>query len=343
MEPTLYDTRTLLRVVEDLYGPSTFILETFFPQEQTFDTETIDFDLVKTAQKLAPFVSPMVQGRPMRGRGTTTRSFKPAYLKPKDAVDPNRPFKRRAGERYMGEMTPAQRRDAVIADILRDHTIGIDLRLEWMAVQAMVNGKVTVSGEDYETVEVDFGRDSELSIQLSGAAQWGEAGVKPTEDLEEWFELVGDKSSAPVTDVVMDTKAWQLLRADENFRDTLDNRRGTSASFELAPDSRINVQWKGSTGTTDYWVYTAKYEDDDGNQVPFLPEHTVIPASRLIDGVQAFGGIKDPRAGYVPARWWPKNWINDDPPTEFVMTQSAPLVIPSRTNASACIRVREPA
>ena len=46
-------------------------------------------------------------------------------------------------------LSPMARRDLIIADILMENDMLIDHRLEWMAAQALLTGKVVVSGEDY--------------------------------------------------------------------------------------------------------------------------------------------------------------------------------------------------
>ena len=53
-----------------------------------------------------------------------------------------------------------------------------------------------------------------------------------------------------------------------------------------------------------------------------------------VDGVRAFGAILDPRAGYQALPIYSKNWIAEDPAAEYIMSQSAPLMIPGRPNAS---------
>jgi hypothetical protein len=34
---------------------------------------------------------------------------------------------------------------------------------------------------------------------------------------------------------------------------------------------------------------------------------------------------------------FPKNWVNEDPAAEYVMTQSGPLMIPKRPNAVVAV------
>ena len=43
------------------------------------------------------------------------------------------------------------------------------------------------------------------------------------------------------------------------------------------------------------------------------------------EGLRAYGAILDGEADYVPAEYWPKNWVEKDPGVEQIMTQSAPL------------------
>jgi hypothetical protein len=342
MDTNVFTTRQLVAIVDDLRIPRTFLLDTFFPNVHNSDTEVLDFDIITKGRKLAPFVSPLVAGKPVKGRGQVTKTFKPAYVKPKDSVKPNTPLKRRPGERYAGDMTPQQRHDQIVMDMMEDQKASITRRKEWMAAQAFDTGKVVVEGEDYPKVEVDFGRDESLTKQLLLAARWGEENVSVLDDLETWAGEVQTLSGAAPTDVVLDPKAWKLARKDANFKEVLDNRRGTTGQVELGPLSIpvTGARYVGNTGDFDFWVYQETYEDDDGNPAQLMPDNTVWLGSAGVEGVQAHGAILDPRAGYAALEYYPTNWISDDPAIEWLMLQSAPLVIPSRVNATARIRVR---
>lgn len=337
--PDIYTTRQLVMVLEALDRPHSFLLDRFFGNIQNFDTEVIDFDIIDRRRKLAPFVSPMVQGKAQKDRGFTTKTFKPAYVKPKTQIDPNRPLKRRPGERYAGILAPAARRDAVITDIMSDHRADIIRRKEWMAAMALRDGKVIVEGDDYPRTEVDFGRDAELSVTLLTTDRWGETGVKVLDDIEEWAGLVQTKSGAKSTDVIMDPEAWKLARGDEQFLKLLDIRRQRSGDIELGPITvggynTVPVRYVGNVGDFDFFVYDDVYEDDEGEIQHLLPPYTVLLGGANIEGVQAHGAILDAHFGYMPLEFAPRNWIENDPPIEFVMTQSAPLVVPSRVNAT---------
>lgn len=343
----VYTTRQLAMMLDALDRPSSFLLDTFFPTVLQFETEMIDFDIIDEQKKLAPFVSPMVEAKPMKDRGFKTNSFKPAYVKPKTAVDPTRPMKRRPGEQYAGTMTPAMRRDAAIIDLMEDHRRMIIRRKEWMAAQALRTGKVIVEGEDYPAQEVDFGRDAELTVALTGGDRWGEVGVKVMDTIEAWATLVQDKSGAVSTDVVMDPETWKRARVDEDFLKMLDNRRQTDGNVQLGPiavgGEGNKARYVGNVGDFDFWVYNDSYVDDAGDPQKFLAPNQLLLGGGDIQGVQAQGAVHDQKFGYAALEFAPKIIEIQDPAVEQVLTQSAPLVVPSRVNATFAATVWNPA
>lgn len=327
-----YDTVTLLGVLSALDPNVQFLLNMFFPGTITFTTKGIAFDKVSPDMTLAPFVSPLVQGKIQRAIGSQMTVFEPAYLKPKDVVDPERPLVRMAGEALGGNLSPMQRREAIIADILMTHRKKINRRLEHMAAQVLLTGKCVVDGDDYPTVEVDFGRNAENTIALTGGARWSEATATPMEDIEEW----GTIAEAPITTLVMDRLAYRNFIKNAAVKDELINsRRGSVSQLEAAPGNGDVVAYKGTIGgNIAVYVYTGWYRDATGAKVNFIPDNTVLAGSAAVDGVKAFGAILDPKAGYQALEVFPKNWISDDPAVEYVMTQSAPLMVPRHVNAT---------
>ncbi|NCC41459.1 MAG: major capsid protein [Gammaproteobacteria bacterium] len=335
-----YDTATLLRVVAGLPRFDPLFLNRFFPGVALFDTDTVNFDKlgIDQATKLAPFVSPLVAGQVRTDQGGELRSFRPAYLKPKHVVDPQRMLVRRPGEALGGAMTPAMRRDAVIADNLRLQRDQIMRRLEWMAAAALRTGKVIVAGEDYPTTEVDFRRTSALTKTISVANdKWSATTSNPPDAIEEW----DTELEAPSTDIIMNRVAWKHFRKHAAVQALLDTRRGSESTIETAPGNGEVVQYKGMLGAKAVWVYTGTYTDDTGTTKEYLESGEIILASAALEGIRAFGAILDPAAGYQALEMFPKNWISEDPAAEFVMTQSAPLPIPKRPNASMCVKVTD--
>lgn len=322
-----YDTTTLLGVKELLPKFTPLFLQMFFPTAATFGTAEVAFDKIKKERRLAPFVSPLVSGRPRRERGGFLTTLEPAYIKETDVVRPTRLLKRRLGEALNGEMSAAERHDAVVADILVEQEENIVGREEWMAVQAVLYGKVIMEGPDHPAVEVDYGRSPENQIVLAGAAKWDAVDVEtydPTDDLEEW----SSETTGAVGLVIMGKGAWKLFSRFKAVKELLETRRGSTSQLELGPQLEKEVMRKGFFGEFEIIVYTGKYTNDEGQKEHFMPEYGVLIAPATADNVMAYGGIQDAKAnanGIAEATRYPSNWFTDNPSVEWLQTQTAPV------------------
>lgn len=338
-----YDTHTLLGVVNNLRTPASFWLNLGYDTVQNFGDEWIDFDIIDKGRRLAPFVAPNVAGKPMQQEGYSTRKFKAAYLKPMDVVEPSRVLKRRAGEAITGSLTNDQRRNAIVADILQDQRDMIMRRWEWMAAQATINGSVVISGEDYPEVTISFGRDAGQSITLAGNDLWSDTtNSDPIKKLEAVCLQTQRLSTSPVNDIVFGVDAWAAFALHPKVVSALDTRRGSALTLETATGIGFEsdvAQYKGQLPNGPrLWVYNDIYENNSGTDVDILNSKYVVGVGR-IEGLRAFGAILDGRAGYQPMELFPKMWENQNPFVEYVMTQSAPLMIPRRPNASFRMQV----
>jgi hypothetical protein len=334
-----YDTSTLAGVVREFDQFEPFLLSMFFTQEINFETSSIDFDAISDDMLLAPFVSPMVAGKANKAQGQELRKFKPAYVKPKDVVDPERALRRAIGEAIgSGQLTGAQRIDAIIADLLDRQRQKIMRLKEWMAVRALLTGKIVVEGEDYPKVEVDFKRDAANTVLLAGGTAWDQLGTAdPLGDIEAWAVLL----EGPLTKLVFSKTAWNLFIKFQAVKDLLDTRRGSTTTLETGPAAGQFVSFKGLLGADiECWVYSGWYKDSTGTKVDYMPDNTVIASSPAVEGVRAHGAILDANANYQAMSLFPKMWQENDPAVTYVMSQSAPLMIPSRPNASVGATVK---
>lgn len=337
---TPYTTHEMLSVIQHIPAPSNFWLNLVFKKEHTFTDQFIDFDLIDRGRRIAPFVAPTAGGKPMKSQGYTTRRFSPAYVKPLQAVDPNRIITRMAGEPYTGSMSLAARRDAIMADMIVEQRDMIYRRWELMAYSAVATGKVTVVGDDYPEVEVDFQRASGHTIALVGAEQWDETTSTPLKNIESWAIMMARSCGYAPTIAVMGVNAWEAFQAHADVRDILNNQlRNGSAALNLSmgdiPNDGAIVQYKGTIGNIAYWTYSDIYDDDTGSPVEIMDPDTVILLNPMgLEGMRCFGAIIDAEAGYQALPIFPKNWANQNPSVEYIMSQSAPLMVPRRPNAS---------
>ena len=335
----IFHPTVVAKIVNRLEPAKPFLLNSFFPNVQTEAAEEIRFDVEHHRPRIAPFVSPVVAGQVVQSKGYTTKTFKPAYIKDKRIFNAERALKRSIGEAIGGEMSPAQRVGAVFANELRDQVNMLTRRQELMAAEVLRTGKTIIEGDLYPRVEVDFGRDPDLTLRLVDAACWGEGVADPLEDLAAWSRLVTKKSGATANNVVMDLKAWQLFSAAPSVQELLDRQRGTAAANPAVTGEGGRLV--ATIGDLNIWLYHSWFNDPDTNeQVPYLPDYTVILTGPELEGTRCYGAVKDSKAGFQAVPFFAKTWNDEDPAVRYMLMQSAPLVVPYRVNASMCVTVR---
>ena len=349
MDTFIYDTATLVHVVPNLKRPAQFLLDAFFPNriEYTGREFAIDVDVGK--RRLAPFVSPLVQGKPVENRGINTSLFAPAYIKDKRGLDPLRPVMRAIGERIGGSLTPVEREMANLQFEMEDQVQMIDRRLEWLAASILQTGSVTISGEGYPPQFVNFQRDASLTVALAAGAKWTAANVgtpgapgtvRPSQYIDACAIQVLQMSGAVVSDLVFTPAAWSAFLLDYRVVGTIQFPPGAGGAVDITGGITTGAMFKGVWGSYRLWLYNDWYVDPDTDvQHPMLVDGNVIIASRQMEGVRAFGAIIDPEINYGAMAYAPKSWVTHDPAQRWLMMQSAPMLVPSRVNASMCVTV----
>jgi hypothetical protein len=357
MAMELYDLVTLLEVlrVQKTSAPPFWL--NYFGRQINFETPKIAFDLVYgDDRKLAPFVVPTAQGRPQSLEGYETRTFAPAYTKIKDVVDANMHIERMAGEAIgAGSMSIDQRRNAVIAYLLSMHKTKHQNRREWLAAKAIIDGKVIIKGEDYPETLVDFRRHASLTGVLAGAAKWDQATGDPLADLKTMRLNANQRSGARITTHVFGQDAWNKfcfsvrfgdLQGFKALREMMNiNYGGVDAKVNLIPAGYEGMEYMGrisgldGSGAIDAYVNTSKYIDEDGSEQFYLDQSTVVGVSDAVQGVRCFGAIKDKRAGYKALDVFAKNWDQEDPSAEYLLSQSSPLMVPKQPDATFSLKV----
>lgn len=344
----LFDLVTLDTVFRQQKTPGAPFWLTLFNRQINFDTPEIMFDKVFGDDRgLAPFVIPTTQGRPQKLEGFSTLSFAPAYVKIKDVVNPAMHMSRIPGEAFGGSLSIEQRRQAVIAELLRRQRVKFANRNEWLAAKAIVDGKVTISGEDYPSTLVDFRRDASLTITLAGAAKWDVSTGTPLAAIRSARMAANGLSGVRIRKVIFGATAWDLFSQRVDLKELMNkNYGGTETRVTLISDGYEGQEYMGviqgldGAGAIEAWVDSSKYIDpEDGAEKFFLDQSTVVGVSEAVEGVRCFGAIMDAQAGYQPLDFYFKNWINPDPSVEYLLAQSAPLMVPKNPNATFSIKV----
>ncbi|WHM53114.1 major head protein [Xanthomonas phage XAP3] len=352
----LYTTYRLLEVQRKIKALPAFFLQ-WFPRQINFEEDMIAFDkVIQDITRVAPFVAPNVQGRVIKEEGYNTKSFKPAYVKPKHVIDPNMFIPRQPGEALgTGSLSIAQRRNNVIAFLLRKHRAMHENTWEMMAAQALQYGYVDVAGQDqdYPARRVDFGRDPALTM----TSDWTASSITLMDmisDMRDGQRLVSDKSlsGTVVRDYIFGGEAWDQfvkvggkeLWGKEGLMDN--SIRGSETNVTRLWDDVEGVQYMGElvglagAGRMRIWVNTQKYRDAKNVEQYLFNQKGVMGISSAVEGVRCFGAVLDKSAGYQAVDYFPKMWEEEDPSVEYLMTQGAPLMVPSDPNATFMLTVK---
>lgn len=340
--PDIYTTGVLTKVVAGLeIDPAAFFLNRYFSAEITEESEEIHFDVTDEQPRISPFVSPLKAGRIVEHEGYTTNTLKPAYIKDKRLFDADAPIKRVPGEQPYGSLSAAERTRRLLANALANQNRMLTRREEVMASEVLRTGSATISGEGFDDIVVNFGRDATLTpADLTGVAVWDQTTATPLADLETWAGLIQAAGGGVATDVIMATDVWQNLRVHADVAAILETRRGSESRAETGPLAALRARNPGSLGDFNLWVYSDTYIDDAGAAANMMPSGTLVMVNGAdLEGVRHYGMVQDYDANHQAQRLFAKSWTEEDPSRRLLLMQSAPLVTPYRPNASLAIDV----
>lgn len=336
MSIDIFETRTMLRALEERRPPKSFLRDLFFSTSETSDTEHVDIDIIRNKRRLAPFVNPLAEGKPMDRQGFVTKSFKPPYIKPKMPTTAADMLKRAIGESIYSAQTPAQRAAAQLAKDLAEMQDSIYRRIEWMCAQVINAGQLTVTGEGLNAT-INFQRSAGNTVTLASGVKWSQAGATPVNDLRDWKEVVSQATGLVPNVAIFGSDARDWFLENAQVKEILN--RFANQTARVAMDTKAlaaqGVTYVGSVEDLDIYTYSEWYLDTDGvTELPMVPADRVWLGSTAARTAVHYGAIQDLDAGGLAAvPFWPKSWRTPDPSVQWVMLQSAPLVVPTQVDA----------
>ncbi len=347
----IFDTRTMLDAIEQMKRPGLFLRDLFFRRFFQSETDTVDVDIVKGKRRMAPFVSPLSEGKMVARTGFTTNTLKPGYIKPKIVTTAADLLKRQPGQvLYQGGQSIEARAMAQLGKDLAELMDMIDRREEWMAAQALNAGAVVmkIKGETADkTVTVDFQMAATHKITLAGQALWSDtANSNPLVDLSAWGRLCRQDSGLSPTVAVFGADAAQAFLAHPKVQAVLDMRAVDMG--EIRPQQLPNgVSYLGRLALpslfVDCYAYDEWFVDEDtGTEGPAVPTKKVFLGSTNAANHKLYAVIQDVEAieeGQAAVQRFPKTWVVKDPGARLLMVQSAPLMALNQPDAFVSAQV----
>ena len=344
MAISIYDPRTMGKLVERMPKVHTFVRDTFFRNRETFDTQKIDVDFKKGNRALAPFVHKKKGGATIDNEGFQTNTYEPPLVAPNKITTIDDILKRTPGESLYNGKSPNQR---AVEKMQRDFTEldeMITRREEWMCCQSLFRGKILILDKNGKAIqeEIDFQFTNKETLKT--ADSWKTKKGGKIAQLKAWRKQVQKKGFVNCNICLMGSDALEAFLSDEEVQKMLDVRRlevAVIAPKEL-PNGATYIGTIHEIGM-DIYTYNEWYLDNWTNaekpeDKPLLPDNIVALLSTEADYSMYYGavGIVD-EAGktiaVVEGSRIPEQWVERRPARRFLQLSSAPIPVPHEVDS----------
>ncbi|OTG87217.1 major capsid protein [Acinetobacter sp. ANC 3832] len=333
-----------LALIHSNYRPmDTWLLDQLFPNRPVFNRDDVPLAEVTAEHDLAPLVSPHQPGKPFDTKHSgEVRHVKPAYYKPKNQVTPAETFEiallerlRTAGIFSTGTQRLTDQEKMIISQIAvtkRNHD-AIDNSVLMMGIDLLKNGKYVLHSDDYEYNLVDYRRDA--SLTFTPLIAWNEVGAKPVDDIKLMIERQLAADGGEAKKAIMSGSVWSAIWNNADFKKEFITPY-SGISVPVAPSFGVSEKatFKGTFDGIEFWVYDATYRSK-GQVNRFIPKDFFSLISDT-NGSVAHCKIKNLHANGISQQYFDRQWYSEDPSGIMLMTESAPLVIPSNKNGVVC-------
>lgn len=335
-EISIYEPRTMGRIVEKLPPARTFFRKNFFKNEETFATKKVDVDFVKGARKVAPFVHRVIGGKTVPNTGYRTETYTPPLVAPNKVTTADQLMDRLPGESIASARTPAERAVLKAAKDFRELHQMIERREELMCVQSIFTGKIPIIGEGLNEV-IDFGFTNKEEITTT-TKKWTNAASDPIADLRRWHKKVQQTGFTNCDICIMSDGVATAFMTHDKVKSLLDVRNYNLAIIQpkQLPDGVTYIGTIHELGL-DIYTYNEWYLDDWTNEKeeekPLVPEGMLALMSSRVSYSMYYGAItlidKDTENfRTVEGKYVPDTWIVRSPAKRFLQLNSAPICVP---------------
>ena len=336
-EVSIYEPRTMGRVIEKLPPARTFFRSAFFRNEETFVTESVDVDFRKGSRKVAPFVSRMIGGKVVPNTGYETKTYTPPLVAPEKVTTIDHLLKRGIGENMYSGRTPAQRAVEKMAQDFIELREQITRREELMCAQTIFTGSIPVIGDGVNEV-ITFGFTNTEKI-TTATKKWTNEASDPLGDLRRWHETVQKTGFLNCDICVMGKDVVSAFISNPKIKDLLDVKNYNLAVIQprQLPNGVTYIGTIHELGL-DIYKYNEWYLDDWTNPAapedkPLVPDNQLALLSSNTDWSMYYGAITlidEPNGNFrtVEGKLVPDTWTKRKPARRFLNVSSAPLCVP---------------
>ena len=342
----IYSTYYMLAAVRELPLEGTFFKSRYFPTNpmtDVFGTSEVFIDYMKGNRKMAPFVVPRIGGVAVMRDGYSTFTIEPPNISLTMPLTLDHLKNRRFGEALFSQATPEARARFYLLEDLAELGRRITRREEWMCAETMMNNgcvmkHITDKEDVYFEVEAKFYQGTDNPAIYTPANAWTSGDDGWWVDVELMCDMLTMRG-LPATDLLVSADVGRFILEDPRVQKMLDNRRMEMGNINprLLPDGVTYIGTFNFNGhILDVLSAKATYENDDGQDVPFMPSGTVVVTApnsgRTLYGAvtQIEPGVDDFITHAAPRV--PLHILTVKPPVKETQMTSKPLMAPVRAN-----------
>lgn len=342
MEYSIFDPRTMGKVVARMPAVHTFFKTTFFRNTETFNTEKVDVDFKKGNRKLAPFVHRRIGGKTVPNTGYEVKTYTPPMVAPDKVTTVGDLLKRMPGENPFSGKSPAERAVEKLAADFRELDEMISRREEWMCAQAIFTGTIPIIGEGINEV-IDFKFTNKETI-TTAAKKWSADGADPIADLKRWRKTVQKNGFVNCDVCVMADDVVAAFLKNATVQKMLDTK-----GYDLAvikprqlPNGATYIGTLHAEGL-DIYTYNEWFLDDWTNpsaqeQKPLVPDGTLALLSTGAEYSMYYGAVtladdQTKEIYTVEGARVPDSWVARKPVRRFLQLTSNPLPVPHEVDS----------
>lgn len=336
-EVSIYEPRTMGRIVTKMPPVRTFFRSTFFRNEETFPTKNVDVDFVKGSRKVAPFVHRVIGGKTVPNTGYSTKTYTPPLVAPDKITTVDDLLNRQAGESMVSGRTPAERAVLKMSSDFIELRDMITRREELMCVQSIFTGTIPVIGEGLNEI-IDF-KFTNKEVITTATKKWSNAASDPIGDIKRWHEKVQKTGFVNCDICVMASDVATAFINHEKVQKSLDVKNYNLAVIQpkQLPNGVTYIGTIHELGL-DIYKYVEWYLDDwtdesDPQDKPIVPDGTLALLSTNANYSMYYGAITliDDATGNfrtIEGKYVPDTWTKRKPARRFLQLSSAPLSVP---------------
>lgn len=348
-----YNTYFMLAAVREIPLEHTFFKDRYFPTDNAMDvfgTSRVLADYKEDKQKRAPFVLPRIGSIPGTRDGFSTYELEPANIAISMPLTLDQLQSRGFGESLMSNATPAEREQHFLVHDLTDLSARISRSEELLAIQTILSNGTTMRhrtdrADVYEDIGVKFYDGENNPAKFTPSAAWTHSTyANGTWTPGSWYNdlcaMVHSltQSGRAAREILVAQDVGDFLMEDGWVLAMLDNRRAEMGRLDPSELTEFVYQlgsfnFKGRV--LPILVSDGTYEDENGNDVSYVPDGTVIVIAPNV-GRGLYGAVTqmetDGHFHTYAGKRIPQHIFTVRPPARETQLTARPLFVPNRSN-----------